>query len=81
MKNELQIIGEKRLKNVLTIDKSNNPDKIKGVILSEIINVLNNYMNVTKNDIDFDVAINDKGGYTLKLFVDVKHLKLANHIL
>ena len=81
MSRQLQVVGENRLKRVLTLDKANNPDKIKGIVLSEILNILSDYMDIIKNGIDFDIAINDKGGYTLKLIVDIRHLHLANHIL
>ena len=76
----LAIVGEERLKNVLSLDKNNNPDKIKGIVCSEIINILKDYMDINKGSVEFDIAINDKGGYTLKLLVDTKHLHIANHI-
>ena len=78
---QLQRVGENRLRQILVIDKTNNPDKIKGVIFSEIVSILTNYMDVNKNNVEFDIAVNDKGGFTLKLIADVKHLHLANHIL
>ncbi len=79
MKN-LQLVGTNRLKNVLALDKSQNPNKIVGILKSEILNVLKNYMDISTENLDFEIAVNDKGGYTLKLIADVRHLHIANYL-
>ena len=76
----LQVVGNDRLKNVLTLDKSQNPNKIVGILKSEILNILKNYMDVSQENLDFQIAVNDKGGYTLKLIADVRHLHIANYL-
>ncbi len=79
--NNLAVIGDDRLKNVLALDKRENPNKISAVLKSELLNVLRNYMDIRPDDVDFAICVNAKGNYTLQLTADVKRLKVANHIM
>ena len=48
---------ENRLKNVLVIDKQDNPLKIVKVLKSDILNVLSNYMDITNDDLDLTITV------------------------
>ena len=79
MKN-LVAIGSERLKGVLIQDKKENPNKIIGVLRSEIISVLNSYMEVAESDFDFDIVVNAEGKFVVNFSAKANRLKVANYI-
>lgn len=79
MKN-LVAIGSERLKGVLIQDKKENPNKIIGVLRSEIISVLNSYMEVAESDFDFDIVVNSEGKFVVNFSAKANRLKVANYI-
>ena len=70
-----------RLKNMLINDKKDNPNKIIGLIKSEIYFVLKNYMDIDQDDICFDMGIDNDGSYRLSFSAEVKRIYVSNHIL
>ena len=77
--NELALINT-RLKNMLINDKKDNPNKIAGLIKSEIYYVLKNYMDIKMEDIDFDIGIDNNGRYLLSLNAEVVRIYVANYL-
>lgn len=73
MKNELSLIGENRLKQVLVLDKQIN-NSIINVIKSDVLYALKNYMEITANDLDFNISIDDYGFYEVMITAKVRRL-------
>ena len=81
MKNELQTIGNDRLKAVLVQDKKDNPMKIVNVLKSEILCVLKDYMDLSAEEMVFDIGIDNDGKYVLTLNAKISHLYVANYLV
>ena len=64
-----------RLKNVLVLDKQQNPLKIIEVLKSDIIQVLSNYMEIDYEDVDLNIVVNQNGTYDLELKSIVRRVK------
>ena len=73
MKNELSVIGENRLKQVLVLDKQIN-NSILSVIKSDILYTLKNYMEISANDLDVAINIDDYGFYDITIKAKVRRL-------
>ena len=67
-----------RIKNIILIDKKDNPKKILKVIKSEIINVIGNYMQVSDDNVCMDIIINRDGFYELRLRAISNKIKVVN---
>jgi len=67
--------NENRVKEALILDKHFNPEKIRMVIKSDILNILKNYGDI-KDDIYFDIKILEDGNYEVNLKAVLEHLKL-----
>lgn len=80
MSKNLMVIGNERLKSVLIQDKKENPVKIINVLKSEIIYVLQNYMEITGEDMEFDIVVNSEGKYIVNFTAKVCRLKVANRV-
>ncbi len=76
MKN-LQIV-ENRLKNMIVSDKKENPMRIAKVLKSEIVNVLKNYFEITCEDVNLDILIDENGKYDIQINVLSRAIKIAN---
>ena len=63
---------EKRLEEVLLRDKNQNPKAIINLLKSDIRDVLENYMELTFLDVDFEVV---GAGYSLKISASANHVK------
>lgn len=74
--NELQVAGVSRLKNVLSIDKNDNPIKITNVLKSDLIYLLSNYMEISPEDLDLVISVEQGGGYKLEVEAQVRRLKV-----
>lgn len=77
---ELQLICQERLKNVLTKDKSDSPNRIMNVLKSELLYVLKNYMEISSQNVELSMVVNQNGYYEINLFATVRRLKLASNI-
>lgn len=78
--NQLSVVND-RLKNMLINDKKDNPNKIVGLLKSEIFYVLKNYMDIDQDDIYFDIGIDNDGSYQLSFNAEVKRIYIANYLL
>lgn len=74
MKNELQLVCESRLKSVLIKDKGEQL-KLIGILKSEIINVLKNYLDISADSLDLNFALDETGSYNLEILAKVDRLK------
>ena len=72
---------DSRLKQMLINDKKDNPNKIIGLIKSEIFFVLKNYMDIKIDDIQFDIGIDNNGKYLLSLNAEVARIYVANYLV
>lgn len=66
---------EDRLRQVLILDKEENPGKIINVLKSDLIYVLKNYMEITLDDLDVTITINEFGCFVFNAYAKVKRLK------
>lgn len=73
--NSNYIKNENRVKEALILEKHINPEKIRKVIKSDMLNILKNYGDV-KEDVYFDILILDDGSYEVNLKAKLDHLKL-----
>lgn len=73
---ELQLAGTNRLKNVLSMDKNDNPIKITNVLKSDLLFLLSNYMEISPEDLDLVISVEPGGGYKLEVQAQVRRLKL-----
>lgn len=70
-------LNEERLKNLIAIDRSENPNKILKLLKSEVLNVLRNYFDINFDDLDISIIINKKGEYDLQINAISKKFLIA----
>lgn len=58
--------GIEKLKNVLINDKHVNPIRINDVLKSDVFSVLQNYMEITENDIITKIELDSGGNYVFR---------------
>ncbi len=68
--------GLMRLKQVLINDKHINPERLNDVVSSDIFKVLQNYMDITKDDLLTRIDLDEQGDYVLRCKVKCKRLKI-----
>ena len=66
-------ISSKRLEKVLVKDKTEDPKKLAEILKSDILNLLQNYMEVEKLDVNFDVSLD---GYKFSIDIEAKRIKV-----
>ncbi len=66
-------IGSKRLEKVLVKDKTEDPKRLAEILKSDVLNLLQNYMEVENLDINFDVGLD---GYKFSIDVEAKRIKV-----
>lgn len=73
--------SEARLKNILVSDKEENPLKIINVLKSDLINTLKNYMDVSYDDLDVNITINEYGQFVFSAYLVSRRLKSLSAII
>ena len=68
---------EDRLKSMMVLDKSETPQKINKVLKAEILYLLNNYFDLTADDLDLNMALDENGNYCLNINAKARYLKVA----
>lgn len=66
-------IGSKRLEKVLVKDKTEDPKRLAEILKSDVLNLLQNYMEVENLDINFDVGLD---GYKFSIDIEAKRIKV-----
>lgn len=66
-----------RLKEMIIIDKKENPQRIERLIKSELLYVLKNYFEVTYDGLDVDLYVDDNGKYNLEVRLKSGIIKVA----
>ena len=66
-------IGSKRLEKVLVKDKTEDPKRLAEILKSDILNLLQNYMEVENLEINFDVGLD---GYKFSIDIEAKRIKV-----
>lgn len=72
MKFTIAQIGKNRLKKVLVGDKENNPEKLKDVLLSDIQNIANCYLDDVSTKVE---AIQTDDGVIFNVVIKCKRVK------
>ena len=80
MGNEMQLICEDRLKKVLIRDKNEDPKHIMNVLKSDMLQVLNNYMDIKSENLDIEIVVLENGAYKLLMEGYSNRIKIAKHI-
>lgn len=75
------IVLKDRMKQILANDKKENPNKISGLIKSEIFYVLKNYMDINIDDLKFDIGIDNYGKYIINFSVETARLYITNYLI
>ena len=65
-------MGSKRLEKVLVKDKMEEPKKLEEILKSDILKILQDYMDITNISVNFDVSLD---GYKLNINADAKRVK------
>ena len=65
-------MGSKRLEKVLVKDKMEEPKKLEEILKSDILKILQDYMDITNISVNFDVSLE---GYKLNINADAKRVK------
>ena len=66
-------IGSKRLEKVLVKDKTEDPKRLAEILKSDVLNLLQNYMEVENLNVNFDVGLD---GYKFSIDVEAKGIKV-----
>lgn len=74
--NELD--ASSRLKNLISIDRAENPYKIEKLLKSEIVNVLRNYFEINIEDVNLSIIITKEGNYDIQFNILSKHFLKTN---
>ena len=72
---------DNRIKSMMINDKKENPNKIVGLLKSEIFYILKNYMDVKLEDIVLDICIDNNGKYVVSFNVEASRMYLVNHFI
>ncbi len=74
-----EIVGlENRLKNMIALDKNEEPEKIIKVLKAEVVNLLKNYFEITSEDVETSILVNSDGKYDLQINAVSNTIKIAN---
>lgn len=68
---------EDRLRNIMVVDKKENPQRIERLLKSELLYVLKNYFEVSYDGLDVSICVDEKGEYNLNVFLKSKFIKVA----
>lgn len=68
---------EDRLKNIVIIDKKENPQRIERLLKSELLYVLKNYFDISYEDLDVSLGVTEGGEYALSVSLLSKVIKIA----
>ena len=71
---------EERLRTMGIMDKSETPQKIVKVLKAEILYLLNNYLDITADNLEVDLGVDNNGEYVLSIFAKSGFLKIV-HVL
>ena len=61
-----EIRGISKLKQVLINDKHFNPERLNEVITGDLYKILQNYMEINRDDMLARIDIDDEGNYVLR---------------
>ncbi|MBE5738217.1 MAG: hypothetical protein E7354_00575 [Clostridiales bacterium] len=76
MKNKV-LSCEERLRNMMVIDKKENPQRIEKLLKSEVVYVLKNYFDITSENIDLKLIVEQDGKYHLTIDMLSNNIKIA----
>lgn len=68
---------EDRLRNIMVVDKKENPQRIERLLKSELLYVLKNYFKVSYDGLDVSICVDENGEYNLNVFLKSKFIKVA----
>lgn len=68
---------EERLRNMLVIDKKENPQRIERLLKAEVIHILKNYFDINNEDMDLNLEVNESGQYVLSIMCVSNNIKIA----
>lgn len=68
---------EDRLKNMVIVDKKENPQRIERLLKSELLYVLKNYFDISYEDLDVSLGVTEEGDYSLNVCLLSKVIKIA----
>ncbi len=77
MKNMKPVSYHDRLKNMVIIDKKENPQRIERLLKSELLYVLKNYFDISYEDLDVSLGVTEEGEYALSVSLLSKVIKIA----
>lgn len=69
------VLSENRLKNILVADKEENPLKVINVLKSDLLTTLKNYMEISGEDLDVTITVDEFGFFVFNAYSRVRRLK------
>ena len=71
---------EDRLKSLSIIDKAETSQKINKVLKAEVLYLLNNYFDLSAENLDLNLGVDNNGEYILSVSAHSRYLKIAHVI-
>ena len=68
---------EERLKNMLVIDKKENPQRIERLVKAEVYHILKNFFDIKSEDFDINIEVNADGQYVCNMSCVSSTIKIA----
>lgn len=65
---------------MIITDKSETPQKINKIIKAEILYLLKNYFEITADDLDLNIDVNENGKYSIQINAVSSFLKIVHLI-
>lgn len=75
------VASTNRLRQVLVTDKQDNPLRIYNVLKSDVLFALKNYMDISANDLNLDITVDEMGCFNIDIHCNVRRLKSLNAFL
>lgn len=72
---------ENRLKNILVADKEENPMKVINVLRCDLLTTLKNYMEITNEELEVSITVDEFGFYVFNAYSRVRRLKNLSAII
>ena len=78
MASNLDLVCTQRLNNIMQVDTGQLSAKLNKVLKSEVARVIKNYMDITDEDFDVNIDLNNSGYFELNIHVLSERIIMAN---
>lgn len=68
---------DERMRNIIVSDKHENLEKIERILKAECLNTLRSYFEISSDDLNVNIMINENGKYDLQINAISRSIKFA----